>query len=322
MPHTLTGRTRLNLCRDSLDGLSVGDALGAQFFTVGPSHAALVAGDAPAGPWPWTDDTQMACSVVDEVLSGGVDQQRLAANFAERCDPYRGYGVGAVVILHRIREGTPWREAAGAVFNGAGSCGNGAAMRIAPLGAYHAGDPGRAAAEARLSAEVTHAHPAGIRGAVLVAVAAANAAAARMAGARPKPGAFLDALDRFVVPGEIAVGIQRARRMLGASVGEAAYTLGNGAQVTAQDTVPFALWVAARHLHDYPAAMAACVEAGGDIDTTCAIVGGIVAAYTGIGDRDGIGDNNGNGDRVAGVPRDWLDRREPLPDWLADPTAA
>jgi ADP-ribosylglycohydrolase len=80
---------------------------------------------------------------------------------------------------------------------------------------------------------------------------------------------------------------------------EAAYELGNGEQVTAQDTVPFTLWVAARFLHDYPAAIRACVEAGGDVDTTAAIAGGVVASYTGI----------------AGIPAGWLAAREPLPDW-------
>jgi len=35
--------------------------------------------------------------------------------------------------------------------------------------------------------------------------------------------------------------------------GQSAYELGNGAQVIAPDTVPFALWVAATHLDDYRA---------------------------------------------------------------------
>jgi hypothetical protein len=38
----------VDLCRDSLDGLSVGDALGAQFFVPGTSYADLVAGRHPA----------------------------------------------------------------------------------------------------------------------------------------------------------------------------------------------------------------------------------------------------------------------------------
>jgi len=79
----------------------------------------------------------------------------------------------------------------------------------------------------------------------------------------------------FLIDGQV----QRGAVRLGGSVDEAAYELGNGAQVTAQDTVPFAVWAAATFLYDYPAALTACVQAGGDVDTMGAIVGGIVAAY-------------------------------------------
>jgi ADP-ribosylglycohydrolase len=306
MTVVLFDSARLHLCYDSLHGLSVGDALGAQFFMVGRSLADLAAGVPPAGPWEWTDDTHMACSIVAELCEhGGIDQDRLAGVFAERCEPYRGYGAGAVVILHEIRDGVPWREAAGAAFGGQGSCGNGAAMRVAPLGAYHADRPRRAAQQAINSAEVTHAHPEGIAGAALVAVGAAHAAAARLDGVRPPAAAFLDRLQPYLIDGQVQRGMARARRLLGATVGEAAYELGNGSRVTAQDTVPFALWTAATHLDNYPAAITACVEAGGDVDTTAAIVGGIVAAYTGLADRPG----------AVGVPAAWLRAREELPTW-------
>jgi ADP-ribosylglycohydrolase len=228
-----------------------------------------------------------------------VDRDRLAAVFADRCEPNRGYGVGAFTILRCVRTGTLWPVAASEAFGGEGSCGNGAAMRVAPLGAYFADAPQRAAEEAVASAEVTHAHPEGIAGAVAVAVAASHAAATRIAGSTPSAGAFIDAVLRQVPQGRVRAGLSRARLMLSVSVAEAAYELGNGEQVTAQDTVPFTVWVAARFLADYPAAIRACVEAGGDADTTSAIVGGIVAAHTG---RDGI-------------PPEWLAAREPLPSW-------
>jgi ADP-ribosylglycohydrolase len=312
MTFVLHEPARLDLCYDSLHGLSVGDALGAQFFMVGRSLADLVAGRPPAGPWEWTDDTHMACSIVAELgKHGKIEQDRLADVFADRCEPYRGYGAGAVVILHQIRDGVPWRDAAGAAFGGAGSCGNGAAMRVAPLGAYHADRPRRAGEQAIRSAEVTHAHPEGIAGAVLVAVAAAVAAAARLTGVRPTASAFFDRLQPYLIDGEVRRGVDRARQLLDrrsaepVTVEEAAYDLGNGSRVTAQDTVPFALWVAATHLADYRAAITACVAAGGDVDTTGAIVGGVVAAYTGIGDRPD----------VTGVPAAWLAAREELPQW-------
>ncbi|BCB76924.1 ADP-ribosylglycohydrolase family protein [Phytohabitans flavus] len=290
--------TMLDLCYDSLDGLSVGDALGAQFFVPGSDFAALVGGRLPKAPWPWTDDTEMACSIVDELREhGGVDQDRLAVRFAARFEPYRGYGGGAVVLLRQIREGMHWREAAAAAFDGQGSMGNGAAMRVAPLGAFHSGDSRAAALEAMRSAEVTHAHPDAVLGAAAVAVAAAEAGWARLTRQRPEPAELLDVVLAHLIDGRVMNGIVRARRLLGVSVAEAAYELGNGSQVLAFDTVPFALWAAATWIEDYPAAICACVEAGGDVDTTAAIVGGIVAAHTG----------------PSGIPATWLEHREPLP---------
>ncbi|MFD6160078.1 ADP-ribosylglycohydrolase family protein [Nocardia sp. NPDC060256] len=292
---------------DSLDGLSVGDALGAQFFVPGRSVPDLLAGRPPAAPWPWTDDTEMACSVYAKIRSRGhIDQAALAAVFADRCEPYRGYGGGTVVVLHEIRDGRPWAEAAGAAFGGRGSWGNGAAMRVAPLGACFADDLDRAAAQAALSAEVTHRHPEAIAGAMVIAAAAAHAAATRGKGCTPSE--LLRAVEPYLIDGRTADGIRRAGKLLGRSVAEAAYELGNGAEVSAQDTVPFTLWAAATFLDDYPSAITACVEAGGDADTTAAIVGGIVAAHTGIGRR---------GD-IRGIPERWLAAREPLPSWATD----
>ncbi|GAA2699726.1 ADP-ribosylglycohydrolase family protein [Micromonospora olivasterospora] len=303
MSFTLFADTRLALARDSLTGLSVGDALGAQFFVPGRLRADLAAGRLPPPPWQWTDDTEMACSVVAELAAAGaVDRDRLALAFAERCEPYRGYGPGAVAILRLIRAGTPWPVAAASAFDGQGSCGNGAAMRVGPLGAWFADSTRRAAAQARASAEVTHAHPEGIAGAVAVAVAGALAARARLDGDRPPPSRLLAAVAAALDPGEVQRGVRRAAALLGRPAAEAADALGNGSRVTAQDTVPFTLWLAATHLDDYPAAIRACVEAGGDVDTTAAIAGAVVAAHTGVG-------------TPGGVPAEWLAAREPLPDW-------
>ncbi len=70
-------------------------------------------------------------------------------------------------------------EAASALFNGMGSFGNGAAMRIAPLGAYFADDLDRVAIEAERAAVITHTHPEAVAGAIAVALAAAHAVRSR-----------------------------------------------------------------------------------------------------------------------------------------------
>jgi len=98
--------------------------------------------------------------------------------------------------------------------------------------------------------------------------------------------------------GQVRDGIQRALELpTHTSVEGAAAILGNGSNVTAQDTVPFVLWVAAHHLHDYEQALWATVSGLGDRDTTCAIVGGIVVMCAGL----------------ESIPSQWLESREPVP---------
>jgi ADP-ribosylglycohydrolase len=292
---TLFPDSRAALAADSLAGLSVGDALGAQFFIPGQSLDVP-----PDPPWPWTDDTEEACCLV-ATLTGAADddfdRDRFADLLGGHFDPYRGYGPGAVVMLRQIREGIPWPIASAAAFDGQGSAGNGAAMRAAPLGAWHADSLARAAEQGTRAAEVTHAHPEGIAGGVAVTVAAAVAAAGRLDG---QPVDLLGAVVAHTPDSRVRDGLQAARRLR--NVAEAAHELGTGSQSTAVDSVPFAIWVAARHLADYPGAVQACIAAGGDMDTTAAMAGGIVASYTGTG----------------GVPKEWLAAREPLPEWLTD----
>ncbi|GAB3978945.1 ADP-ribosylglycohydrolase family protein [Actinoallomurus acanthiterrae] len=279
---------------DSLAGLSVGDAFGAQFFAAENRPLILDETAVPPAPWPWTDDTEMACNLVDVLRRHGeVDRDALAAAFADRYDPYRGYGPGTVVLLRALRDGESWRTVSPAQFGGGGSMGNGAAMRAAPLGAYYPGDLERVALEATASAVVTHAHPDGIAGAVAVAVAASYVT-------RGDADGLMDVVLAHTPPGAVHDGVRRAAGLLGRTREEAAYELGNGARVLAHDTVPFCLWVAARHLTDFERAVRTCVAVGGDIDTTAAITGGIVAAHTGAG----------------GIPESWLAAREPLPGWV------
>ncbi|CAG7654595.1 ADP-ribosylglycohydrolase family protein [Actinacidiphila bryophytorum] len=294
--HT-THSARVSRALTSLRGLAVGDALGSQFFV--PAHyTALQKGELPPGAWQWTDDTEMACSVVAVLVGHGrIDQDALALSFAERHDFDRGYGPAVNRMLRLIRqEGADWRELAAALFNGQGSWGNGAAMRVAPLGAWYAGDPVQASHQAEISAYTTHQHREAVAGAM--AVAAAAALAADPDGPQAPSdllGAVLDVVPRSAVQ----AGIRRARDMLDyADVATVAAVLGCGRRTSAHDTVPFALWSAARHLGDYERAFWATAKAGGDVDTTCAIVGGIVSARPG-----------------GEPPAAWTERTEALPDW-------
>lgn len=288
----------------SLRGLSVGDALGSQFF-VPANYPALLRAELPPDPWQWTDDTEMACSVLAVLASGesaaGLDQDVLARSFAAHHDFDRGYGPAVNRMLRLVRqEGADWRALAAAQFNGQGSWGNGAAMRVPPLGAWYADDPERAAHEGELSALTTHTHPEAVAGAIAVAVAAALVAAPD--GPRT-PVSLLTSVLGLVPPSSVRAGLLRARDMLDyADIATVAAVLGCGRRTTAHDTVPFALWSAARHLDDFRGAFWATARAGGDIDTTCAIVGGVLSARPG-----------------GAPPEAWLRQTERLPGWV--PTA-
>lgn len=69
----------------SLDGLALGDAFGQCCFQPGKAHAERLRHlRLPPAPWHYTDDTEMALSVVAVLARHGcIDQAQLAGSFAE-----------------------------------------------------------------------------------------------------------------------------------------------------------------------------------------------------------------------------------------------
>jgi ADP-ribosylglycohydrolase len=298
-----THEARLKRARVALEGLSVGDGFGERFFRNGAEI--LIQNRAlPKPEWNYTDDTNMALSIYEVLrLHGKIKQDELAASFAEHYHMLRGYGPAMHGLLARIREGEDWKSAAGSLFSGQGSFGNGAAMRVAPLGAYYADNIDAVIENAALSAEITHAHVEGIAGAIATAVATAYAWRLREAAERPTRQEFIDLVIPHVPNSIVQMKLRHARNLAeSASVMLAISALGNGSQVSAQDTVPFVLWSAGEQLDNFQEAMWQTVDAYGDIDTNCAMVGGIVASYVG----------------VENVPADWIASREPLPSWAIE----
>lgn len=291
--------------RCSLEGLSVGDAFGEQFFGLAEGGMSRIEGRLlPSPPWPYTDDTEMALSIVSSLWhAGAIDQDHLAISFAARYDPSRGYGPSMHRLLSTVRAGSPWKEAARNQFAGQGSFGNGAAMRVTPIGAFFAEELDTVVEQATRSAQVTHTHPEAIAGSIAVAIAAAWAWKLGQSDALPSRAEFLDLILPYVPTSEVRRKLRWARDLAATTpVESAAAVLGNGIGLSAQDTVPFVLWCAGEHLTSYEEALWLTVRGEGDRDTTCAMVGGIVALYAG----------------VEGIPSAWIQAREPLPIWPFD----
>ena len=278
--------------RLSLEGLSLGDAFGELFFSLSPYTTSP--SQLPSHLWRWTDDTHMALSIVEILKAYGmIEQDALAKAFARRYqqEPFRGYGGGAARLLRQIATGADWRILSPTLF-GSGSYGNGAAMRTAPIGGFFYNDPKRAAQEAQRSAVITHAHPEGQAGAIAVAVAAS------LVATTPYPSGpdLLKEVMRLVPDSLVRQGIKLALEIPPFDLTGAISKLGTGNEVSAQDTVPFCLWSAAYHPDNFEEALWQTAKGMGDRDTTCAIVGGIVALSS------------------PSIPESWLKQREPLPD--------
>jgi len=211
MPTNYTDRIRR--ARLSLEGLSIGDAFGQQFFDPSMALRAKLTREPPPGRWRHTDDAEMAAAIYEVLVQHGtIHQDELARAFARRfqAQPTRGYGHSTIRVLQTILNGGSWRDAATSAFGGEGSKGNGAAMRVAPLGAYFADDLTAVEREAAASAEVTHAHPEARDGAIAVAIAAAWAWQWSTQGRRGDRIDLLRTAAAHTPPGTIRDGIDRA----------------------------------------------------------------------------------------------------------------
>ncbi len=298
----MSNEQALARARVSLDGLSLGDALGGFFEMSTSQRMAKVIQERqlPTVEWRFTDDTNMALSVYENLRRyGEINQDELAKSFVAHFDRLRGYGPGMRTFAHHVGQGEAWQTVAVELFKG-GSFGNGGAMRIAPLGAYFADDIAKLVSEAKKATEITHAHPEGIAGGIAVAVATAIAWQNRD---NPLSRAdFIEQILPHIPKSDVQLDCLLAQKLPSVqyvAIDEVVKHIGNGSKITAQDTVPYVLYCAGEYIHHFEDAFWLTASGGGDVDTTCAMVCGIVAVSVG-GDK---------------LPVEWLNRREPLPDW-------
>ena len=288
----------------SLNGISLGDSFGQTFFDAESAAVQRISSRTlPDATWHLTDDSIMASAVHSTLaLHGQIDQSELVSQFVRlyELDRSRGYGATMARMLRLVAGGSDWRVVSGNAFDGMGSFGNGAAMRVAPVGAYFAGDDEKIIEQARLSAEVTHANIEGIAGAIAVAIACGRAALNRNS-THDSPEQFLTHIAEHTPRSITRDQIFRAAELpISYDVRTAVTVLGNVINLSSQDTVPFSLWCAAGHLENFTSAIWKTVSGLGDRDTTCAIVGGVVSLAVG----------------TKNLPSEWLSRREDFAKWL------
>ena len=202
----------------------------------------------------YTDDTIMTIAVADAFLDApeGEDQirQRLVESMQRYGNLFPNAGYGAM-FRRWLRSADPQPY---------GSCGNGSAMRVSAV-AWLYPDLDTVRRMARLSAEVTHNHPEGIKGAEATAAAIFLA---RTGSTKAEIKAYMEEAFHYDLSrtcDEIRPGYHHVE--------------------TCQETVPEAI-TAFLEGTDFEDVIRTAVSLGGDCDTLTCIAGSIAEGFYGV----------------------------------------
>ncbi len=229
----------------------------------------------------YTDDTAMTIGVASSLLEcGGFDGAHMARTLADgyEREPRRGYGAGPPRVFDSLSRGVPWDEAAASLFDGEGSYGNGAAMRVAPVALHAYPSQHRAAEIAHQTALITHTDPEGIDGAVAQAVAIT---ALLRATSDNSP----EELTRIAMS-HVKSSVFRSKFMfIDRHIGEwgldeMADVLGTG--IAAHASVPTALACFLANTDSFSDSVKTAISLGGDTDTIAAMTGALSGARNGL----------------------------------------
>lgn len=232
----------------------------------------------------YTDDTAMTIGLAESLLQKrGIDLQHLGDTFSRNFhrEPWRGYASGPPTIFSFVRHsGISYAEAAKSLFGGVGSLGNGAAMRISPVGLFFHNSE-QLYDEASLSAEVTHAHPVGKDGASVQARAIAQAV--KLDSEKEfLIEMFIHNLIAFARTSEIRDKMKLIQKLTQEDVNPDAAAARLGRSVAVDESMPFAIYSFLRYPKSFEDCLFCSILNGGDRDTLGAMACAISGAYLGI----------------------------------------
>ena len=197
----------------------------------------------------YTDDTILTVCTADVIM----DHADYSKYYCDYCQGYpnRGWGGSFLKTVTANKKLVPYN-----------SFGNGSAMRVAPIG-WYCNDVDSVLEEAKRSAEVSHNHPEGVKGAQAVALA------------------ILLARNKFSKE-KILENVEKLGYNLKKELNQFPR---RKTEASCQNTIPlcFALFMDSENFED---AIRKTVYHGGDCDTTACIVGGIAEAYYGRPPRE------------------------------------
>jgi poly(ADP-ribose) glycohydrolase ARH3 len=287
--------------RGAILGCFLGDAFGSGFEGMHPDRAGFhLSNLSKIFTRSYTDDTDMTLALGESIAECcEINPEGIAKHFSLSCDLTRGYAIGTIKAVLALRAGVQWYQVGRSVFE-EGSFGNGAAMRVSPVGLFYHHDLDDLQEAAIKQANVTHVHPLGQWGAVMQACSVGLAVSQNPKEPFKKeqmvtnlreilwrgPIEYMRALNKIE---EMVVQGKKLQAR------EVVQSLGNG--VEAHLSVPSACYIALTYSPDFCDAIRAAISLGGDTDTIAGMVGAIVGAHVG----------------EKGLPVEWIERLEDGP---------
>jgi poly(ADP-ribose) glycohydrolase ARH3 len=216
--------------------------------------------------------------IANEGFNGSHMAQTFIRNYES--EPWRGYASGPPQVFRWIKSGLAWNEASKRLYGGSGSQGNGAAMRVAPVGLLYYDDLEHLRAVAYDQSQITHAHELGKEGALLQAYAVALATNVD-SSLKLDSSAFLKKLRDFTCNEVYKQKLESVWKLLG-ETNRTRIVMELGNSVEAHNSVPVAIYSFLRNPKSFEECVLYAISLGGDADTIGAMTGAISGAYHGV----------------------------------------
>jgi len=282
----------------SMIGSALGDCIGELAFRFGNKED-LIKEINNRNIIQYTDDTAMALGIAETIIStnDNWNTQDLGKTFHKNFnkEPYRGYGRGPPQIFRTVEiTNESYNKVASKLFGGEGSFGNGASMRIAPLGLFYYDHP-EIYKVAKKSATVTHTHPLGIDGAALLAkLNSILIPRKREELFMQEKQNLIDDLIKFSKTNEYKEKLKKIKDLIINSEEMIKAERILGSDVLAYTSVPFSIFAFLYNPESYKKNLLETVLISKDRDTVGAMIGGLLGSYLGI----------------EFIPDEWIQRLE------------
>jgi poly(ADP-ribose) glycohydrolase ARH3 len=259
-----------------LIGTAIGDSLGAR--RAGSSEYVEVTDLSPR----YTDDTAMTIAVAESLVEyKDFHYWHMAERILKKYEqePWRRYGHTLSRVFRLMRNGKLGFGMIDRDIYPEGSYGNGAPMRVAPVGLMYFDDPRMLRDIAYNCAAITHSHELGLEGSALQACSVALAVLADPRNV--KITEYLGTLRMFAKPGPYQERLKTIIALLSEYPAKAEVVAKLGTGGSSLESVPTAIY-AFLSTRNFKSAVIYSVSLGGDADTIGAMTGAIAGACYGI----------------------------------------